>query len=278
MVRIITDSTCDLTKERREALGVLCVPLMVHIGEQTYHDGVDLTNTEFYKKLREEQTFPTTAQPTPHTFEEVFAQCLENKEEVVCIFISSKMSGTVQSANIAKNALETEDIYIVDSQTVCLSMGLLVEIAAKMAQDGKSAKEIYDAMETLKHRVRLCAAVETLEYLKKGGRLSATAATIGTLLNVHPIIGIADGLVTTLGKVRGKKKLYDTLKTMAVEDGIDDTYPILFGHAQAQENYDKLYETCADLRENKTVLYGEFGCVVGTHTGPGVVGLAYIKA
>ena len=277
MVRIITDSTCDLPNERRETLGVLCVPLMVHIGNTTYYDGVDLTNKEFYQRLREEQTFPTTAQPTPHTFTEVFEKCLQNKEEVVCILISSKMSGTVQSANIAKNTLESDDIYIVDSQTVCLSLGLLVEIAAKMAQDGKSAKEIYETMETLKQKVRLCAAVETLEYLKKGGRLSATAATIGTLLNVHPIIGIADGLVTTLGKVRGKKKLYDTLKNMAVEDGIDDTYPILFGHAESKENYEKLYETCADLRAGQTVHYGEFGCVVGAHTGPGVVGLAYIK-
>lgn len=277
MVRIIADSTCDLTKERMEELGVLCVPLTVHIGDEIYHDGVDLTKSEFYEKLRTEAAFPTTAQPTPHTFEEVFSKCLERGEEIVAVLISSELSGTVQSANIAKNILEDDRIFILDSRTACLSLGLMVEIAAKRAKEGKTAKEIYEEMEGLTSRVRINAAVETLEYLKKGGRLSGTAAVLGTMLNIHPLLGILDGKVVPLGKARGKKKMFENLRSLTAEDGMDDAYPVLLGHAESMENYKKLCEVCADLTAGRETLYGEIGCVVGTHAGPGVVGIAYIK-
>ena len=120
MVKIITDSTCDLTKERMEELGVICVPLTVHIGDDIYLDGVNLSKTEFYEKLRTEKSFPTTAQPTPYTFEEVFTAALEEADEVVCLLISSDLSGTVQSANIAKNTLERDEIHILDSRTTSM--------------------------------------------------------------------------------------------------------------------------------------------------------------
>ena len=167
MVKIITDSTCDLTKERMEEIGVTCVPLTVHIGNDIYLDGVDLSKAEFYEKLRTEKSFPTTAQPTPHTFEEVFTAALEEADEVVCLLISSELSGTVQSANIAKNTMEREEIHILDSRTTCLSLGFLVEIAAQRAKEGKTAAEIMAEMEGLTSRVRICAGIETLEYLKK---------------------------------------------------------------------------------------------------------------
>lgn len=277
MVKIITDSTCDLTKERMEEIGVICVPLTVHIGNDIYLDGVDLTKTEFYEKLRTEKSFPTTAQPTPHTFEEVFTAALEEADEVVCILISSELSGTVQSANIAKNNLEREEIHILDSRTACLSLGLLVEIAAKRAKEGKTAAEIMAEMESLTSRVRICAGIETLEYLKKGGRLSGTAAALGTMLNIRPLVGILDGKVVSLGKARGTKKMYGELHRMIEEEGIDDNYPVLLGHAQSMENYEKFKEVCADLIAGRTQLYGDIGCVVGTHAGPGIVGMAFIK-
>ena len=274
MVKIITDSTCDLTKERMEELGVICVPLTVHIGDDIYLDGVNLSKTEFYEKLRTEKSFPTTAQPTPHTFEEVFTAALEEADEVVCLLISSDLSGTVQSANIAKNTLERDEIHILDSRTTCLSLGLLVEIAAQRA---KTAAEIMAEMQGLTSRVRICAGIETLEYLKKGGRLSGTAAALGTMLNIRPLMGILDGKVLMLGKARGNKKMYAQLKQMVEEEGIDDAYPVLLGHAQSMENYEKFKEVCGDLIAGRTQLYGDIGCVVGTHAGPGIVGIAFIK-
>lgn len=277
MVKIITDSTCDLTKERMEEIGAICVPLTVHIGNDIYLDGVDLSKAEFYEKLRTEKSFPTTAQPTPHAFEEVFTAALEEADEVVCILISSDLSGTVQSANIAKNNLEREEIHILDSRTACLSLGLLVEIAAQRAKEGKTAAEIMAELEGLTGRVRICAGIETLEYLKKGGRLSGTAAALGTMLNIRPLVGILDGKVVSLGKARGTKKMYGELRRMIEEEGIDESYPVLLGHAQSMENYEKFKEICSDLIDGRTQLYGDIGCVVGTHAGPGIVGMGFIK-
>lgn len=277
MVRIVTDSTCDLTRERMAELGVRCVPLTVHIGQAVYHDGVDLTNAVFYEKLRTEADFPTTAQPTPHAFEEVFSSCLAQGEDVVCILISSELSGTVQSAHIAREMLESDRIFIVDSRTACLALGLLVEIAAKRAAEGRSAEEIAQEIEGLTERVRINAAVETLEYLKKGGRLSGTAAALGTMLNIHPLVGILEGKVVQLGKARGRKKMFEGLRKMTEADGIDDGYPVLLGHAQSPENYRQLAEVCAPLTEGREMLYGEIGCVIGSHAGPGVVAITYIK-
>lgn len=277
MVRIVTDSTCDLTKERLAELGVICVPLTVHFGEEVYRDGVDLTNPEFYEKLRGIPEIPTTAQPTPHAFEEVFAQCLERGEDVVCVLISTELSGTAQSAHIAKNTLERDEIHIVDSRTACLALGLLVEIAVQRAAEGWSAGEITRELESLTKRIRINAAVETLEYLKKGGRLSGTAAALGTMLNIHPLVGILGGKVVQLGKARGKKKMFESLRKMTEEDGIDDNYPVLLGHAQSMENYEQLRQVCQPLTEENKVLYGEIGSVIGTHAGPGVVAIAYIK-
>ena len=219
----------------------------MHIGNDIYLDGVNLSKTEFYEKLRTEKSFPTTAQPTPHTFEEVFTAALKEADEVVCLLISLELSGTVQSANIAKNTMERDEIHILDSRTTCLSLGLLVEIAAQRAKEGKTAAEIMTELEGLTSRVRICAGIETLEYLKKGGRLSGTAAALGTMLNIRPLMGILDGKVLMLGKARGNKKMYAQLKQMVEEEGIDDAYPVLLGHAQSMENYEKFKEACGDL-------------------------------
>ena len=207
----------------------------------------------------------------------MFTAALEEADEVVCLLISSELSGTVQSANIAKNTMEREEIHILDSRTTCLSLGLLVEIAAQRAKEGKTAAEIMTELEGLTSRVRICAGIETLEYLKKGGRLSGTAAALGTMLNIRPLMGILDGKVLMLGKARGNKKMYAQLKQMVEEEGIDDDYPVLLGHAQSMENYEKFKEACGDLIAGRTQLYGDIGCVVGAHAGPGIVGIAFIK-
>ncbi len=280
MVRIFTDSTCDLTPDRLAELGVKMVPLTVFFADASYLAGVELSTSKFYEKLRDAKEIPTTAQPTPAAFEDAFRQSLEAGEEIVGIFIGDRMSGTVQSATIAKQALNDDArIHIINSETVCLALGLLVEIAADLAKKGENAQSITETIESLKSRARIYAAVETLEYLKKGGRLSATSAVLGTMLNIHPLVTVQDGLVQSVGKARGRKGMMEGLRKLTVAEGIDLSYPVLFGHADAAENLEKYQAASQDLVAGAPAqLYGEIGAVVGTHAGPGIIGIAYIRA
>lgn len=276
MVQIITDSTCDLGGERLRELGVQCVPLTVHFGEETYIDGVNLTADEFYSHLRSHKEIPTTAQPAPHSFEEAFQCVLERGDDVLCILVGSKLSGTVQSANIAKAALDSDKIWIVDTHSVCSGLGILVEIAAQRVQAGLSAAEIYQEISALAPRSKIYAAIETLEYVKKGGRLSGAAAMVGTMLNLHPIVTTKDGLVINVAKARGRKKLLQKMRELAMQDGIDETYPLLFCQGAAEENMVLLKECFAEKMDITNAMEGCVGPVVGTYSGPGVVAVGFI--
>lgn len=276
MVRIMVDGTGDLTRGRMEELGIICVPLTVNFGEKSFVDGVDLTSGEFYNNLRTKEEIPTTAQPTPHAFEEAMQACLDRGEDIVCVLLGKDLSGTVQSANIAKEALESDKIWVIDTDTVCASLSILIEVAAKRAKDGASAEEIYKEITALAPRSRVYAAVETLKFLRKGGRLSGTAAVIGTMLNLHPIVTVKGGMVVNIGKARGKKKVYTMLKDLVLADGIDDAYPVIFSHGDALENLEELKSNFAEDIDVSEALYGEIGPVVGTHAGPGIVAFGFI--
>jgi len=278
MVRIITDSTCDLSLEYLAEIGVICVPLSVHFGEDVYIDGVNLTAADFYKKLRTEGVTPTTAQPNPHAFEEAFRACLDKDEDVLCLLVAEELSGTMQSAYIAKEAVQSERIRIIDTRSACLPIGLLVRIAADKANVGADMDSLYNEMMDLRSRARVFAAVETLEYLKKGGRLSGTAAMIGTMLNLHPILTVEDGKVLNIDKVRGKKKMYSVLLDWMKKYGVDEEYPIVIGHGGSEENFQKLIEASQGNINMDKVFHGAIGPVVGTYTGPGVVAIGFITA
>lgn len=278
MVRIITDSTCDISQEKLDEIGAICVPLTVYFGDEAFIDGQNLTSAQFYEKLRGENTIPRTAQPCPLAFEQTFRECLERDEDVLCILISSELSGTVQSANIAKNAIESDRIRIIDSKTVCLGLGLLINIVAKKAAAGATMDELCACVTGLMDRTRVYAAVETLEYLKKGGRLSGTAAALGTMLNLHPILTVEDAKVINADKVRGKKRMFTMLADLAEKLGVDTQYPVMFGHGGSEENCVKLEEAFRAQHEVKEVAYAAVGPVVGTYTGPGVVAIAFITA
>ena len=276
MVQIITDSTCDLPRKRLDEIGAVCVPLTVHFGEETFIDGENLTAEEFYDHLRSQHEIPTTAQPTPHSFEQAFQAALDKGDEVVCILISGKLSGTVQSANIAKATLESDKIWIVDTNNTCSSLGLLVEIAAKRAKEGATGEELFHEMTELSGRAKVYCAMETLKYLKKGGRLSGTAAIVGTMLNLHPIVTTEDGLVINVAKAKGKKKMFSKMKELVLADGVDETYPIMFCQGDAEENIAKLKECFAEDFDISNCLDGFIGPVVGTYAGPGAVGVGII--
>lgn len=276
MVQIITDSTCDLPHKRLEEIGVICVPLTVHFGEETFIDGENLTAEEFYQHLRTNPEIPTTAQPTPHSFEEAFQTALDNGNDVVCILIGSKLSGTVQSANIAKSTIGSDRIWIIDTNQVCSSLGLLVEIAAKRAKAGATAEELSKEISELSGRARIYAAIETLKYIRKGGRLSGAAAVVGTMLNLHPILTVENGLVINSAKAKGKRKMITMMKELAITHGLDENYPIMFCHGAAEENLTVLKDCFAEDYDISHSLDGFIGPVVGTYSGPGTVAIGFI--
>ncbi len=277
MVQIITDSTCDIPQKRLEEIGTICVPLTVHFGEETFIDGVNLTAAEFYHYLRTNPEIPTTAQPTPHSFEQAFQKALDQGDEVLCIVIGGKLSGTVQSAHIAKQTIGSDKIWIVDTNQACCSLGLLVEIAAKRVKEGATAEELSYEIGELSKRAKIYAAIETLKFIRKGGRLSGAAAVVGTMLNLHPILTIEDGLVLNSAKAKGKKKMISILRELAAADGLDEEYPIVFCHGAAEENLQLVKESFAESYDISHALEGTIGPVVGTYSGPGTVAVGFIR-
>ncbi len=277
MVKILTDSSCDISLERCAELGVEMLPITVNFGEQSYRANLDITTEEFYDKLAAAQELPKTAQITPAQFEKIFQPYKDSGDDVVCLFISSKMSGTLQSARLAKNILGAENILLPDTLNVTFALGLLVEEAVKMRDAGMTGKEIVEKIEELVPRIRLFAMIEDLKYLKMGGRLSATSALVASILGICPIITLKDGLVEVVGKARGKKAAFAAIRKCVEKEPISADYCVTMGHAKCSETCKALEDYMGDLLKKREVHVSSIGSIVGTHTGPGAVGLAYIK-
>ena len=226
--RIIVDSTADLMPEYLERVHV--VPLTVLFGDEELIDGITINKTTFYEKLVESDTLPTTSQATPEAFIKEFEKAKEASEQAVVITVSSKLSGTYQSAMLA--AREYDNIYIVDGDSVAIGNGILVELACKLLDSGMNAEEIAKTLEEEKKKIVVIALVDTLEYLKKGGRISKTVAMVGGVLNIKPVLSIIDGEINMLGKARGSK-MGNNLLIQEIEKagGVDFTKPVLLGYA-----------------------------------------------
>ena len=275
-VRIILDSTANFRKDLADRFTI--VPLSVNFGEESYLDGVEIDNNEFYNKLTTGDVMPTTSQPTPDAFEKVFREVTEAGDEAVVITISSKLSGTFQSANIAKEDFEGK-VFVVDGYTVAIGLGALAEYALNLADSGKSAAEIAEILETEKDKIRVYAVVDTLEYLKRGGRVSAAVAFAGGLLNFKPVIAIADGVVQSLTKGRGNKAANGLMNQEIEKSGkIDFSRPFVIGYTGVDNSLMQTY-----IEENLDIWGGDMskihtaqlGSVVGTHAGPGAVAVGY---
>ena len=275
MVRIMTDSTCDIPPQRQKELDIEVVPLSVHFGPETYQDGVDLTNREFYAKLRQAETLPTTSQVNPEEFARRFQAHVDRGDEVVGLFIASQLSGTCQSAVIARDMVEGEGIFVLDSTTVTFGLGLLVEMAARLRDQGLSAREIAEELERLKARQRFYAVVETLKYLKMGGRISGAAAVVGGMLGITPILDIRDGVVQAAGKARGRKAAYQWMEKKIAAEPVDTSLPVSFGHADAPQIMAECEAYFQARIPGMEVLESSIGSVVGTHAGPGCAGISY---
>lgn len=271
-VRIVVDSTCDLVPALRERVRV--APLTVHFGETDYVDGVELTAHEFYEKLATSKVMPSTSQANPTVFGAIFEEAVNAGDEVVCVTVSSRLSGTYQSAVIAADDFEGK-VFVVDSQNVALSSAILVEFGLRLADEGKGAKEIAEELTALSGKARLFAVVDTLEFLQRGGRVSKTVALAGGLLSIKPIIGIVDGKVEMVGKARGNKAANRQMNQEVEKLGIDLTKPVLLGYTGCDDALLKKYMTeCAGFwpEDAKTSIVSG---VVGAHAGPGAVAVAF---
>lgn len=277
-VRIIIDSSADTTPEIRKQCTV--VPLILRFGDTEYIDGVTIDHRTFYEMLIESDTLPTTSQASPDAFAQVFQQVVDAGEEAVVLTLSSKLSGTYQSACIAAMDFP-ERIHVVDSLNVAIGTGILAELAVSMVQEGKDAKTVAAALTEARERICVLAMLDTLEYLKKGGRISKTVAFAGELLSIKPVVAIADGAISMLGKARGSRQANNLLvKEIEKAGGVDFSKPVLLGYTGLSDVLLEKYIT------DSAALWQELGhkphttpigSIIGTHAGPGAVAAAFFK-
>ncbi|MBQ4547257.1 MAG: DegV family protein [Oscillospiraceae bacterium] len=277
-IKIVLDSTADLLPELAEKFDV--VHLTVNFGEEEFIDGVTITRDEFYAKLIESDVMPTTSQASPEAFENVFGKIAENGDEVIAITVASKLSGTYQSACIAASEFPGK-VRVIDSKTVAIGTAILAEYALSLVESGLSADEITAKIEEKRGDIRIVALIDTLEYLKKGGRLSKTAAFAGTLLNLKPVVSVEDGEISVLGKARGSKQGNNFLvKEIEKDGGVDFSMPVLSGYT-GHDKYmlEKYVEDSRFLWEGNVETLREtcIGSVIGTHVGPGAIAVAFFR-
>ncbi|MBP3888900.1 MAG: DegV family protein [Cellulosilyticum sp.] len=277
-VRIICDSASDITKEMAQKLNVTVLPLKTIFGTEEYLDGVNMSHQEFFEKLIETDELPTTSQIAPFDYETVFKEAIEAGDTVVCITLSSKLSGCNQSAHIAAEEFEGK-VFIVDSENVCIAEQILVEFAVRLRDEGKTAEEIVEILNVEKKNIRLIALLDTLEYLKKGGRISSAVALAGTLLSIKPVIGIENGEVVMLGKARGSKNGNNMLMSLVEkEGGINFDKPFNVAYSGLSDvSLQKYMRDSAKLYEGKVdeIPVRTIGSTIGTHAGPGAIAAAF---
>ena len=279
MIKIITDSASDIVDNTREDLEIL--PMTIAFGEDEYQDGVNLTHRMFYEKLIESDVLPVTSQITPFAFQQAYKAAKEQGHQVIVITLSSKLSGTWQSANIAADGYE-DMVRVVDSANAAIGERTLVDYALQLKDAGVSYEEIVERLEHDKKKICLIALLDTLEYLKKGGRISATVAFAGGLLSIKPVIAIQDGEVVMLGKARGSKQGNNLLmQQINAAGGIDFTKPYVLGYTGLNDDILQKY-----IRDHESVWKdsvdslptGSVGGTIGTHVGPGAIGVAFFAA
>lgn len=276
-VSIIADSASDVSQDTAKEWGINILPLKIRFGEEEFLDGVTITNERFYERLTSGE-IPKTSQISPADYEDAFKAEIEKGNEVVCLTISSGVSGTFQSANIAAGEFDGK-VHVVDSKQFCISYYILVEQAVRLRDEGKSAKEIAEAIDELTDKATVLSIFDTLEYLKIGGRLSSTAAFVGEMLSIKPAITIKNGVVDVFGKVRGAKKGIATIISKVEElGGIDFSMPMCVGcTGNADELLNKFMEEGKHLFNGleKEIKRISVGATIGTYAGPGAFAIAF---
>ena len=277
-IRIITDSTTEISMDEAKKLDITVLPLKTLFGDEVYLDGIDITPEEFYAKLAVSEKLPTTSQPSPFEFEETYKQSLEAGDKIIVICIAANLSGTYQSACMARENFDG-DIWVIDSGTATIGLQILVRLAISLRDRGKTAEEIVQIIEDKKDSVCLFAVIDTLEYLYKGGRLSRTSTYAGTLLRVKPLVTLQQGVIKIIGKCLGLKKAYEELlRSVKNIGGIDYSKPFSIGYSGDRGHFSRFEQECRPFFGAHIPLVNVVGSVIGTHAGPGAAAIAFFVA
>lgn len=276
MIRILVDSSSDYTMEEIKENGFGFAPLTISIAGKDYKGGIELGADQFYEIMRESGEFPKTSQPSPQDFLDIFKDAKEQEDEVICITLSSALSGTHQSAVLAKNMSGYEKIYIVDSLSAAHGIRILAEHAKRRIQEGVAAVDIAAELETLKGRIRILAMIDTMEYLYRGGRVSKAAAAIGEVAKIKPLITVTqEGAVSVWGKALGKNKAINSIFKQIEESGIDYDYPVYTLYTYGTQNSD-VFDAKLEKEGYQKTSRVQIGATIGAHIGPGAFGIIYI--
>lgn len=272
-MKIVSDSTADLPESLIKEYEIEIVPLKVHFVEEVFLDWVELKPEEFYYKLEKADMLPKTSQPSPADFAEKYKELGED-ETIISIHISSELSGTYQSAIMAKEMLPYMDIHVFDSKLASMAHGMIVIEAAKAVKAGKTKKEVLQLIDNLINRIKIYFIVDTLEYLQKNGRIGRAQAMLGSLLNIKPILTLEDGIVTPKEKARGRTKALDRLIKICKEEyGTERQVKVALVHGNVLDEALKLKEKAEEVFQFDEAIISELGAVIGSHTGPGTVGI-----
>ena len=276
MVRILVDSSADYTAEEVKELNMELVSINITLNDKNYLDGVDITKDELYQALIDTETFPMTAQPSPQEFLDIFEDVKEKGDSLVYLSLSSGLSGTFQSATLAKNMADYDEIYLVDTLSATRAIRIMAEYACKLRDEGKTASEIAAIIDEFKSRVVIYAALDTLEYLYKGGRLNKAAAAVGELANLKPIITVnSEGAMGVPAKALGRNKAIASLVKMITDKEIDTSFPTYSLYAYGEENTEKLEQKLESSGVSVTKRL-QVGATIGCHIGPGAYGLIFV--
>lgn len=278
MVTLITDSGCDISQEEGKKLGIKILPILTLFGEETYRDGIDISGEDFYKKLVSSKVFPHTAQINAYTYEEALKEEIEKGNDVLIITLSSKLSGCYQSAMLASESYR-DKVSVFDSQNVSMGQAALVYFAHSLLQEGKSREEVVNALETKKSKVKVFALLDTLEYLKRGGRIAKTTAFLGELLGIKPIVTVINGEVKVASKAKGLHLAAKSIKSLIEKSGgVDDSLPLLI--ASSGDKKDEFMRFTQEIGlgfETKSANIHLIGATIGTHVGPNAKEIAYFQ-
>lgn len=276
-IKLVVDSTSDLTDDIVEKYDIRVVPLTVNFENESFLDKVELTTGQFLEKLKKAEKLPTTSQVSPGEFVNVFKEILDEGNEILGIFIANELSGTTESAFMAKEIIGSDKIHIIDSRTVTLGAASLILEAARLIEKNLQIEEIEKQILEYTKKVKFAAIVDTLKYLEKGGRLSKKQAIIGSILNVKPIINVENGVINAIDKVRGKAKGIKWFINWVEENefNLNDKTVFIY-YSEEKELLNKIKDALLSKHEINEIIIGEIGAVVSTHAGPGCVGIAFI--
>jgi len=276
LVKIVVDSTADLPPELAAEWGITVIPCLVHFGQETFREGVDLSRGEFYRRLESGSEMPTTSAPGPGVFADTYRQLAAETDQIVSIHVSSRLSAVYNSARLGAEKIKGAKVAVLDSGTVSMGLGWLAVMAAQLAEAGRSWSEIVNWVEMVHPRTRVFAMLDTLEYLHRSGRVGWALAVLGALLNVKPMISVKEGAVLPLGRARSRQKATARLVLLVEDLGPLERLAVL--HTCARRDAEALAGRLAALFPRERMVIAEVGTIIGTHVGPNGLGVACVTA